>query len=170
MKKNNTIVIILALFFSFGCASTEKRSADKAAAGTTIAVAGPDAIIYKTRADYHELVPVIMNAAKDDIVSFPAPGDLKYKGRPALPTDLADGFLLDNRGINENSAFLGITYEDYMALEKTPSKDELLGMIIDRDPFTVMYDCGKRGQYRNEVDELNALIRAGDFSRFSKLR
>jgi hypothetical protein len=104
------------------------------------------------------------------VPSFPAPGDLKYRGKPAIPTELEDGFLLDNRGITENVAFLSITYEAYIALDKTPTKDELLAMIIDSDPLTVMFNCGKRSQYNNEVLELNTCILDNDFSKFKKLK
>ncbi len=170
MKKSKTIILILTLIFAAGCASTGEKATEKKVTENSITVTGPDAIIYKTRADYRDLVPVIMNSTKDDIVSYPAPGDLRYKGNPALPTELANGYLLDNRGINENVAFLSITYPEYMAFEETPSKETLTGMILDSDPLTEMYNCGKRQKFSNEVDELNAIILEGDFSNFTKLR
>ena len=112
----------------------------------------------------------IMNDEKTEITSFPAPGDLKYKGNPSLPTELENGFLLDNRGITRNVAFTSYTYEEYMALEKTPSKEDLLTRIVDQDPLTEMYNCGKRAAYQDEVVELNKIIQAGDFSNFRKLK
>ncbi|NQT76620.1 MAG: hypothetical protein HQ565_02825 [Bacteroidetes bacterium] len=136
----------------------------------SIAVTGPNAIIYKTKADYYQLVPVIMNEEKTEIVSYPAPRDLRYKGRPANPDRLAEDFLLDNRGINENVAFLSITYEEYMNMIKTPAVEELKKLIIDTDPLTIMYNCGKRQSYKNEIDELNKLIIEGDFGNFQQLK
>jgi len=111
-----------------------------------------------------------MNDERSNIVSYPAPGDLKYKGKPATPSELTGGFLLDNRGINENVAFINVTYEKYMALEKTPSKEELLSLVIDPYPLEVMFNCGKRAAFKDEVEELNAIIEARDFSKFRKLK
>ncbi|MEN8226456.1 MAG: hypothetical protein ABFS05_13960, partial [Bacteroidota bacterium] len=108
-------IILSAAVFQFCNSPAEKQTEEKPQAAIAVASTGPDAIIYKTKADYNALVPVIMNEEKTEIVSFPAPGDLKYKGKPAVPGLLAKGFLLDNRGITANVAFLSITYEDYMA-------------------------------------------------------
>ena len=170
MKKQYILFIVLIVFVSFSCINSNQSTSSEPIVSTGIAVTGPDAIIYKTKDDYNILVPVIMNSEKTDIVSYPAPGDLKYKGKPAIPTQLADGFLLDNRGINEHVAFLNISYEDYMALKETPGKDELMEMIVDNDPLTVMFSCGKRTLYNNEVQELNTYILENDFSKFKKLK
>jgi hypothetical protein len=170
MKNLFLIFLIGSSVIFSSCTNTQKPTSEKASMSTKVSATGPDAIIYKTKSDYHRLVPVTLNEEKTEIVSFPAPKDLFFKGKPALPTILADGFLLDNRGINEHVAFLEISYEDYMKLEKTPKKDELMKMIIDDDPLTVMYNCGKRNTYDNEVRELNTLIKENDFSKFTKLK
>lgn len=171
MKQVLNISLLISILIVSSCAgnSTKQNTVNEPEA-TAVAVAGPQAIIYKTSGNYNNMVPVIMNADKSDIASFPAPGDLKYKGKPALPTQLEDGFLLDNRGITENVAFLNITYDEYMALAQTPSKDELFNLIIDRDPLLIMYACGMRQQFTNEVEELNTVILENDFSAFKKLK
>ena len=170
MKKILLLLVVIIAITSFSCSNSSQSTSGVPIESTGITSTGPDALIYKTKADYNTLVPVILNAERTDIVSFPAPGDLKYKGKPAIPTELENGFLLDNRGITENVAFLNITYESYIALDKTPSKDELLEMIIDSDPLTVMFNCGKRARYNNEVQELNTCILDNDFSKFKKLK
>jgi hypothetical protein len=162
-------LIIVAAVFS-ACNNQNKTTTNAGHSGVAVGATGPDVIIYRTKADYHKLVPVTLNEEKTRIVSFPAPKDLYFKGKPALPTILADGFLLDNRGINENVAFLNISYEDYMALDKTPSQEALMNMLIDADPLSVMYSCGKRSMYKDEVRELNAIITSNDFSAFKKLK
>ena len=167
------IVIILSMIAATvltACSNQTKTRVDSPQESSSIAATGPDAIIYKTKSDYNNLVPVMLNDEKTEIVSFPAPKDLKYKGKPAIPTTLAGGFLLDNRGIGKNVAFLDISYEDYMALKETPSTDELNAMIIDKDPLTIMYNCGKRQHFKDEVEELNAYILDNDFSKFTKLK
>lgn len=171
MKNTFIISLMLSLLFLAACSGPqEKTTNNEPNVSTAIASTGPDAIIYMTKADYDQLVPVTLNVDKTDIVAYPAPGDLKYKGKVATPTKLANGFLLDNRGINENVAFINITYEDYMALSKTPSKEELMGLIVDYDPLVEMYNCGKRALYDDAAAELNAVIESGDLSSFSKIK
>lgn len=169
--KNQVFILFIIVSTVFSACSQQKRSSrDKTETSTAIAASGPDAIIYKTKANYNTLVPVTLNEEKTKIVSFPAPGDLIYKGKPALPTLLADSFLLDNRGINQNVAFLNITYGEYMALEKTPAAEDLMDMILDDEPLLVMYNCGKRQKFKNEVRELNALILENELGKFNKLK
>lgn len=123
--------------------------------------AGPKAIVYKTTKDYSRNVPVMMNQERTRIISYPAPSDVYYKGGLALPTPLAGGYLLDNRGIGANVAFLDYTYQEYVRLENILSAEELTGHILDKYPLTALWDCGARAQYKNEVKELNKVIETG---------
>lgn len=129
--------------------------------GPVAATASPAVIVYKTKADYSNRVPVLMDEAKERIVSFPHPGDLYYQGRLAKPTPLDGGYWLDNRGIGRNVAFLSYTYEEYSALQQTPSVEELMDRIIDRNPIVEWHVCGTRADYSDIVAELNALIKRG---------
>lgn len=115
--------------------------------------------IYKMKKDYSQQVPVTMDATRTKVVSYPAPTDLKLNGRFAYPTPLENGFWLDNRGIDRNVAFLSYTYEEYSRLPEAPVADTLLKYIIDKDPLTEIHYCGRRGDYKNIVEELNELIR-----------
>jgi hypothetical protein len=117
------------------------------------------AIVYKTRKNYYDNVPVILTSDKKNIVSYPSIYDVYYNGKLSYPTKLTDGYLLDNRGINENVAFTSYTYEEYSKLKETPSKDELLKRIIDKNPLIVIVYCGNRSNYKNEVEELNDQIK-----------
>ncbi|MDD2386690.1 MAG: hypothetical protein PHP52_07885 [Bacteroidales bacterium] len=119
---------------------------------------GPTTIIYKTRKDYKQLVPVTLSADKSKIVSYPHPKDIFYNGELAYPTELNNEYLLDNRGINSNVAFLNISYAEYSELDKVPSIDELFEMILDNDPLTEIYNCGNRYTFKNEISDLNRLI------------
>lgn len=118
-------------------------------------------LVYKTRADYFNRVPVLMNAEKNRIVSYPDPTDLRNGNGLALPTRLCNGYLLDNRGIGINVAFLTYTYKTYGALSKAPELNQLMDSLLDKNPLTELWDCGSRSHYNNEVDELNALIEKG---------
>ena len=119
----------------------------------------PPTVIYKTKKDYSQLVPVTLSEDKTKIVSYPGPQDIYFRGQLATPTLLDKGYWLDNRGLNMHSAFLDIPYDAYSKWQKMPSLVELYGHIIDKDPFTEFYSCGNRYQYQeDEVLQLNALI------------
>jgi hypothetical protein len=104
-------------------------------------MAKPPVIVYKTKSDYFDKVPVILNNEKTEIISYPDIRDVYYKGELALPARLADGFLLDNRGIGPGVAFLSYSYQEYAALPETPTAEQLMKNILDKDPLVVMYRC-----------------------------
>jgi hypothetical protein len=101
-------------------------------------------VIYKTKKDYSEYLPVTLNNNKDRIVSYPSPRDIYYNGKLALPTKLKKGYYLDNRGISPNSVFTSYTYEEYSKLDRAPNVEDIMKRIIDFDPFLEIYICGNR--------------------------
>lgn len=122
----NTIITSAALIAAAamlcqGCGSS-RSTAQPAIAGADmiqadIPVAGsqavmPKARIYRTNGDYRDKVPVNLDAARSTVVSYPAPTDLT-----ALPVQLADGYLLDLRGIGPNTAFTSYTYAEILCHE-----------------------------------------------------
>lgn len=129
--------------------------------GGETAMPSPDACIYKMKRDYSHNVPVTMNSERTEIVSYPAPSDLKSGDQLALPTRLHKDYWLDNRGINNNSVFLDYTYEEYAAMPQAPSPEEMMKHILDTDPFTEIVLCGPRYQYDDIVSELNEMIDLG---------
>lgn len=162
------ILLILSLSMGYGCGIHKKTATDEMVAmeqpvmnNSGKADKTASALVYKTRADYFERVPVLMNAEKTKIVSYPDPTDLRYGDSLALPTRLHNGYLLDNRGIGSNVAFLTYTYATYCALSKAPALNQLMDSLLDRNPLTELWDCGSRSLYKKEVDELNALIDKG---------
>lgn len=68
------------------------------------------------------------------------------------------GYLLDNKGINVNTAFLKYTYEEYARLRQIPTPDELYRSIIDKDPIVEMWNCGRKGESGDMVVQLNDAI------------
>jgi hypothetical protein len=119
----------------------------------------PPVIIYKTKKNYNKNVAVILSDDKSTIVSYPDPKDVYRNGTYCYPTPLKKGYLLDNRGINKNVAFLSITYEEYAALKNPPSIDEMKKMIIDNNPLKSLFQCEKTISNKNSIEELNLLIR-----------
>ncbi len=127
-------------------------------------------IVYKTRSDYNKLVPVILSPDKTTIVSYPDIKDVFYKGKLAYPTELAGGYLLDNRGIGPDVAFLNYTYDEYSRMFKTPVGGELWKRMLDKDPLLEMYQCGNRTQYKEIEKELNDLIISGKIKDYKRLK
>jgi hypothetical protein len=161
-----TLILIGGILTS--CCTAKK--AENAQPITGAGIPGPKVIIYKTTKDYSKLVPVTLGDDKKSIASYPDIKDIYFDGLLAYPTQLNDGFLLDNRGISANVAFINLTYEEYSKLPATPSPDELMKIIIDKQPLSVMYNCGPRSAFKQMETELNAKIDAKDFSAFTRIK
>lgn len=165
-----TILTIGTIAATTACQSQKDNvSSSEQATGTPIertvdnspiVMAMPRVVVYKTKADYSNLVPINMNDAKTEIVSYPDPVDVKAGKRP---TTLNDGYLLDNFGISKNVAYLDYTYEQYAALTQVPDMATLLQHIIERNPLTAYYVSNEdysRTDGRN-VENLNNTIANG---------
>lgn len=126
----------------------------EAAVGTQSAL--PRAVVYRMNGDYINNVPITVSADGESIVSYPAPTDLTPE---SMPLPVADGYLLDRRGINANTRFLRLTYEEYRALSQPPSIEQLKGDIIPdarvidihRLPITL-------NQALNDLPKVNQII------------
>jgi len=116
----------------------------------------PPMVVYKTRVNYNNFVHIGLSEDKSKVMSYPDPKDVYYNGQLAYPTELSDGYLLDNRGIFLDSAFLNITFEEYSKLDKAPSVQEILDMVIDDNPLLELYSCGARGS--DAVEKMNEII------------
>lgn len=162
---------IFVLFLSFlGILTACKSKAPVEKSRNQAMVSSPRVIIYQTNDDYFMHVPVELSEDKKSLVSYPAPGDVFYKGDLAYPVRLEGNFLLDRRGIGPQTAFLKWTYYEYSRLSKTPSQEEILKMMLDKSPIKVMYDCGRQSSFKNLEQELNTKILSGDFSGFKQLK
>lgn len=113
--------------------------------------------IYKTNGDYRDKVPVTLNADRSALVSYPAPTDL----RTGLPVTLADGFLLDNRGVGVNTAFTRWTYSEYEALAAPPSPAEIMANLIPEARVTEIYEMPFASGTPDAAARCDSLIRAG---------
>ena len=135
-----------------------------------ISYLGEQAIIYKTTKDYSRYVPVTMDASRTKIISYPSPKDVYYKGKLALPVKLNKGFWLDNRGINANSVFLKITYEDYAKLREAPLLKDMMTLVEDKNPVTEIYSLGNRSRFKDEVNEINGIIDRDALKKFRRIK
>jgi hypothetical protein len=168
MFKNYYFILVSFSMIAFCGCHQEKESQQMAL--NTQKVTGPHIIIYKTKSDYFDKIPIGMSANKKTIISYPAKTDIYTNGLLALPTKLEGGYLLDNRGISADAAFIKLSYEEYAGLSSTPTMEELKEMIIDLDPVSTMYDCGVKSKYHNLIEDINKLILKNDFSEFKKLK
>ncbi|MGM9803756.1 MAG: hypothetical protein ACI308_06210 [Muribaculaceae bacterium] len=140
-----TLITAMAITAMASCKSgtaTQDAATTPPAAGGNVAVieqpmqsALPPAVIYKTRADYSQNVPINMTDG-GSIANYPHPSDITPS---QLPIKLAQGYLLDRRGIGANVAFTSYTYDEYAALTQVPSTATLKSKIIDSQPLTHMY-------------------------------
>ena len=163
MKNIKNSLFILALIVA-NIARLSAQSEER------VRTTGPQAIIYKTKADYSKNVPVTLSEDKSRIVSYPAPQDLYTNGTLAYPTPLAKGYLLDNRGVGPHTAFLNMTYEQYAALPNAPNTDDMYKMILEKDPFERIYSLGPRRKFKNIVEEANELIEHHKLRGFKRLK
>jgi hypothetical protein len=129
----------------------------------------PNLLIYKTKSDYSNYVPVILSADKSQIVSYPAPSDVIKAGELQTPIALHCGYWLDRRGINKNVAFLNTTYADYSKLEQTPPIADLFGQIADKQPLLELFDSGSNMLNDALVSKINAWIDSGKLSAECKI-
>ena len=157
MKHNNFILIVMACFLIFlsGCKTQKSTQSTQNMQKESLVMAVQPIIVYKTKKNYDKNVGILLSDDKKMIVGYPHPTDVSAR---SYPTPLKNGYLLDNRGIGQNVAFISLTYEEYAALKTHPSSAELLNMVIDNDPLEEMYYCGGRTNFSDIIAELNQLI------------
>lgn len=152
-------IIFIIICFCVACTSQKQISSANMTQST---------LVYKTKTNYNNLVPILLSDDKTEIVMYPAPTDVYYQGKLALPTQLKQGYLLDNRGIGKNVAFIKLTYKEYSKLKKAPSLKELYTMIVDKEPLLEIYNCGNRENFSNLIEQLNQIIEEGKLTEYTK--
>jgi hypothetical protein len=148
----NRIFLLVMVMALTSCANQKTASKQNAMANEPF-------IIYKTKADYSQLVPVILNEPKTEIVAYPAPSDLKSVEGLRTPIELKNEYLLDVRGIGPNVAFTSYTYEAYAAMEHAPGLKALMDAIVDKEPLLEMYDCKKFLDSKYDLKKVNRLVK-----------
>ena len=180
MKGLGFVIAICAAALVAGCGTTSKNvetgggalaseavktPAQNIMPGAGTANALPKAVIYKTVADYSDNIPLVMDAAKKNIVSYPDPLDV-MNSRPYM---LENGYWLDNRGINENVVFTDYTYMEYAQLQQVPDVEELKKHIIDYYPLLEMYVSVSPRVSANDTQKYNEMVRR-NFAGFTRVR
>lgn len=128
----------------------------------------PHVLVYKTKKDYSNFVPIMLSDDKQTIISYPAPSDLKAGNNLMLPVKLKKGYLLDMKGIGKNVAFLKITYQEYVQLKEPLSIGEMMSNIIDTEPLVELYDCGVKSSFTDIEKQVNTLISKNQLQKICK--
>lgn len=170
MKRIAFFIALAFLTFSLFSCNCMQKTSNKQNSQKEVSIPGPRVIIYKTKADYSKNIPVLLSPDKKSVVSYPDIRDIKIDDQYTYPTQLKDGYLLDNRGITVDVAFINLTYEEYAALPKTPNSQELLLMVIDKKPIKKMYMCGLKSKFTDLEQQLNDSIQNNNFSSFTRLK
>jgi hypothetical protein len=168
MKLISKFLLFTLISVLVSCKTAPKTSLPPVVKITEDKAHEPNLIVYKTKGNYNNLVPIRLSDDKTQIVSYPAPSDLKRDGKFATPIELKNGYLKDNIGIGKNTVFIKLTYEEYANLTNTILLSEMYKLIIDKDPFFEMYDCGTKGNFTNVTEELNKQILNGEFKKIYK--
>ena len=150
--------LFFLLVLALGCKSCGNMKESKTQDFQPQFKPGPQTMVYKTKKDYNNLVPVLLSDDKTEIISYPHPNDLIVGNGFSIPTILNGEYLLDNRGINKNVAFLKFTYQEYSELKIVPTLKELYDNILDKDPLLELCDCGNKTAFSDPVNELNLMI------------
>lgn len=165
---NQRFAILLTAGLVACCGTKNTAGPGSSGAQTGTGASSPHALVYRTASDHQNHVPVLLSDDHSRIVSYPHPSDLRTPNGPPTPTPLAKGYLLDNRGISVHVAFLGMTYEEYAALENAPSMEQLESLIIDRDPLLELCECGRRAEFKDVAREITAWVEADELLKHCK--
>ena len=163
--KTKVLIILVSIFVSCKSSEEVKTITTNEISFSGSSVPSPPVLVYKTKKDYNNRVPVLLNDEKTQIVSYPDPKDVKVGGNFLLPTSLQNGYLLDNKGIGKNVAFLKYTYEEYAKFQTLPTLQELYNNILDKNPLLELCDCGNRNKFSDIEKQLNELITSKKFKK-----
>lgn len=148
-----------------GCKSTSDMN------DTQVDYTGPPTMVYKMKKDYSNLVPVVLNEEKTEILVYPAPKDLYNQKRELrFPLPLDKGFYLDEIGIGLNTAYISLTIDEYAHLLEAPSRDSLFTLIVDHDPFKRMYNLGNRKKYFGNDELVKEIVASGKYKKYKRLK
>ena len=117
-------------------------------------------VVYKTKKDYREKVSVQLSHDGKTITAYPGPSDVLFQ----KPLELADGYLL-KRMVGD--AYLSLTIDAYADTSHIYTVEDLLVLVIDREPYLEKYDCSCcTGP---DTASINKLIRKGELKNCSSL-
>lgn len=94
--------------------------------GGSEAMAMPEATAFKMSGDYADRVAVTLNS-DGSLAYYPAPTDITAN---STPVELGDGWWLNRQGLSANSVFTKWTFDEYSAMDRVPTRAEIISAII----------------------------------------
>jgi hypothetical protein len=131
----------------------------------------PPSSVFKLRGDYINNVCVGLSDDKSRITSFPSPVD--PNGNPDMnPILLDSGYYWDcNYGVSFNDAFLSLTKTEWKRRVYEigfPSKDSMMKLVLDPDPFLEYYVDENRVLNQKGTDQINGIIARNELGKYLK--
>lgn len=157
-------LLIALLMIAVSCKSKHRQKEATVALYHPSFNPGPHVIVYKTNGNFNQQVSVTLSDDGNTIVAYPHPNDIKSTLNTVYPTVLKNGYLIDNRGISTQSAFLKYTYDDYAKLDTIPSLNALYDLILSKNSIIEICDCGDKSGYTNLEKQLNDIIEQDSLS------
>ena len=108
-------------------------------------------IVYKTKRDYSGLVWAYLSPDKTEVIAYPAPKDILSEVPVALHNGYYSGVL------NQNSAIINLKISSYAKLPNPLTPIQMYSLIVNKDPFSEMYNCGQNGTDTDPA-HINTLI------------
>ncbi len=124
------VFMMLLVMTVAGCKAPRDRAASAAIGtedGQAEGSAVPKAVIYRMNGDYSDHVPVLINASRSHLISFPSPDDVSEYTKPV---GLTGGWWLDRQGVGINTAFLSFTRDQYSSMDEPPVPDRIMESIL----------------------------------------
>jgi hypothetical protein len=160
MRYLSLSIVIFLVISAVSCRFSNKTAA-KGSVFHPAYIPGPNAFVFRTRFDCSHLVPVTLNDSGTRILNYPAPSDVLAVGvENKVPIRLRKNYWLDNGSVGPNSAFLSISWEEFVKM-KDLSHTKLWPYVKYKNPFSEMYDCGLIGDRKEMEKAINRLIKDG---------
>ena len=154
------IKIIIISVVLLGCRATRKT---KSSSFNVMDL--KNVVVYKSKSDYSNNVPIMYSKELGSIISYPAPTDVE-RFKELKPIELSEGYLLDQIGVNLRTVYLEYSLDEYSEFREAPSLETMTKKILEYSPFVELYDIGQPNEKNNSIDKLNKLIKSGEMEAY----
>ena len=121
-----------------------------------VADAFPNATAFRMSGDYSQNVAVTLSP-EGELLYFPAPSDITADSEP---TELKDGWWLNNQGLGPNSVFTKYTFAEYASLPEAPSPQQIKLSILPAARVTDFIELPmKISDARDNIKEVNDYLK-----------
>ncbi len=122
-----------------------------------ISTYGPGPYIAKTKSDYSKYVWIGMSTDKKMITSYPGPTDVNPNREQIV---LHNGYYINSFAWGSNNVPIDVTIVDYAKMNDTLSLKQMEDLILDKNPYVELYDCGENYAAEFSQSRSDPLMRA----------